>query len=212
MRRAVVRRPNNTRPGVWVVENEGVRAVVKDYSTCSLLFRNTFGRFLVWREVRVYRKLNHFRGAPEFYGTIDGLALILQEIPGIPLKDVKKDTRLEQGFFDALRDLVGEIQDRGLAHCDLKTKGNILVGLDGRPYIIDWAAAISKHECRFPPLNRIYQRFLQDDYKAVIKHKLFYRSELVTSEEKARYHHRDRQERAIRHIRDRLRRMIQTVS
>lgn len=208
----ILRESKATRPCVWLVEKEGVRAVVKDYSTCNFFFRNTFGRFLIWREVKAYKKMGDFQGVPNLYGVIDGLALVVQEIPGTTLKNIRKGTRLEHGFFDALRELVSGLQRRGLAHCDLKSKGNILVGQDGLPYIIDWAAAISKSEFRLPLFSRIYQRFVLDDYNAVIKHTLFYRSELVTFEEKERFYHRNWAEKTIRYIRDRLRAFLQAVS
>ena len=55
-----------------------------------------------------------------------------------------------------------------------------MVGDDGRPYIVDWSASISQKEFRFFPLNRIYLRFVLDDYFAIIKLKMRYASETLT--------------------------------
>ena len=77
----VLRRPSNTRPTIWIVEENGMRAVVKDFSANRFLFRNTVGRFLVWRERRAYGKLKNLRGVPDLYRVIDGLALVIEKIP-----------------------------------------------------------------------------------------------------------------------------------
>ena len=76
-RREILRKPSNTRPALCVIEDNGVRAVVKDYSKNSLLYRNIVGRLLIWRERKAYRKLKGLNGIPSYYRSIDGLALLL---------------------------------------------------------------------------------------------------------------------------------------
>ena len=207
----ILRRPTNTRPTVWLVEENSARAIVKDFSTNRFLFRNTFGRFLVWREAKAYKKMNGLRGVPLLYRVVDGLALIIEEIPGMDLEEAENGTELPGGFFDALKEVVDGFHERGVAHCDLKRAANILVGDDGNPYIIDWAAAIFRNECRIPPFNFIYRRFLLDDYNAITKRKLRLSPELITPEERATYDHRSWPERAIRGFRNRLRGFLQKV-
>lgn len=208
----VLRRPTNTRPTVWRIEKNGVRAVVKDFSGNRFLFRNIVGRLLVWREARAYRKAEKIPGIPTLFRVIDGLALVTEEIDGTELGKVRDRERFENGFFDALERLVDDFHDRGLAHCDLKKSANILMGPDGRPYVIDWASAISRSEFRGPVLNRIYERFVLDDYNAITKQKLNYAPQQVTTEERERYDYQSRAEKAIRSIRDRLRAFLQKVA
>ena len=208
----LLRKPSSTRPAVWLVEENSVRAIVKDFSTNRFLFRNTFGRFLVWREVKAYKKMNGLRGVPVLYRVIGGFALVIKEVPGIDLEEAENETKLPDGFFDALKEVVNGFHERGVAHCDLKRAPNILVGHDGNPYIIDWGAAIFKNECRVPPFNFIYRRFLRDDYNAITKRKLRLSPELITPEERARYDHRSWPERTIRGFRDRLRGFLQKVA
>ena len=205
----ILREPTNTRPTVWLVEENSVRAIVKDFSSNRFIFRNIFGRFLVWREAKAYKKMNGLRGVPLLYRVIGGLALVIEEIPGIDLEEAENGTRLRDGFFDALKEVVDGFHERGVAHCDLKRAANILVGHDGNPYVIDWAAAIFENGYRFPPFNLIYRRFLRDDYNAITKRKLRLSPELVTPEERARYEQRSWPERAIRGFRDRIRGFLQ---
>jgi serine/threonine protein kinase len=208
----LLRKPSNTRPALWIVEEEGIRAVVKDYSINGFVFRNIIGRFLIWRESKAYRKLKGLPGVPRFYRVIDGLALVMEEIKGRSLEGLEDKIRLEESFFHELRTLIGRFHDRGLAHCDLKRAPNTLLGDDGKPYIVDWSAAISKLECRPFPLHLIYNRFIRDDFNGVIKLQLRHCPESVTPAERERYFSRGIFERIIRSIRDHLRALLQKTA
>jgi serine/threonine protein kinase len=207
----ILRGPSCTKPTIWLVKEAGARAVVKDYSTGKPLYRNIIGRFLVWRESKAYKRLRGLRGIPTFYRVIDGLALVIEEIPGRSLKKHEKELKLPKAFFDVLKDIVDNFHRRGLAHCDLKHIPNVLLGSDGLPYVVDWNASISEKEFRFFPLNLIFRRFLLDDYMAIIKLKLQYIPKTVTPKEKRRYHHRCPVEKAVRAIKDRLRKISKKI-
>lgn len=209
---AILREPTSTRPAIWLVEKDGIRTVIKDFSVNRFFFRNIFGRFLVWREAKAYKRMKNLQGVPIFIRVIDGLALVTEEIPGTDLGKIKDKIELPDGFFDALKDVVDGFHQRGLAHCDLKKAGNILLGHEGRPYIIDWAAAISKSEFRLPLFDLIYKRFVLDDDNAITKQKLRLTPEQVTPEERQIYYHRSWAERLIRAFRDRIRAFVQKIA
>ncbi len=208
----ILRKPSNTRPTIWVVEEKGMRAVVKDFSTSKFLFRNSVGRFLVWRESKAYGKMKDLAGIPKLYRVIDGLALVAEEISGRNLEELEDKMEIPQSFFDALKDLVAGFHKRGLAHCDLKRAPNTLLGDNGLPYIVDWGASISEKEFRLFPLNLVYRRFLRDDYVAIIKMKLRHTPGSVTQKEKDFYGYRSGPEKMLRGIRDRLRRILQKIA
>ena len=208
----ILRRSSSTRPTIWRIEEKGVHAIVKDFRSNKFFFRNTFGRFLVWREAKAYQKLKDLQGVPTLYRVIDGLAVVIQEIPGMDLGKAEKGEGLPDGFFDELTKIVDSFHQRGLAHCDLKRAANILIGDDGNPYVIDWAAAIFRNGYSIPPFSLIYKRFVQDDYNAITKRKLHWSPELVTPEERAMYDNRSGFERSIRAFRDRVRKFLQKVA
>ena len=210
--RKVLREPSSTRPALYVIQENDVRAVVKDFSPNRGLYRNIVGRFLIWRESKAYRRLTGLEGIPRFFRSIDGTALILEEIPGKNIEDVEKEELLPKEFFEELRRLVERIHERGLVHCDLKRAPNILLGHDGRPYIVDWSASILKTEFRFFPFNLLYRRFLQDDFNAITKIQLRNCPENVTPEEKRLYDHRSRPEKLIRSIRNKARTLLQKIA
>jgi serine/threonine protein kinase len=205
----VLRKASNTRPTIWIVEKNGIRAVVKDFRGNRFLFRNIVGRFLIWREAKAYGKLRGVKGVPEFYGVIDGLALAVEEISGRNLENLEKEMHLPHTFFESMETLVNAFHQRGLAHCDLKRAPNTLLGADGMPYVVDWAASISKKELWFPPFNLVFRRFMVDDELAIVKLALRHCPDRVSAEKKARYHYRSWGEKCIRAIRDRLREVLQ---
>lgn len=198
----IIRKPSNTRPLIWQAKLNGEEIIVKDFRRNGFFFRNTVGRFLIWREARTYRKLSGIKGIPKLYGTIDGLALVLEKIPGKSLGKIKKGNILPKSFFDALENMVSQFHKIGVVHCDLKKANNIILGKDGLPYIIDWGASIHREEFDIPLLRLIFKRFYLDDELAIIKHKIKYAPYLVNRKDKIRYEHKTPFERLVRKVRD----------
>jgi serine/threonine protein kinase len=209
---ATLRKPSSTRPALYRIEVGNAQAVVKDYSVNRWVFRNLIGRFLIWREKKAYQRLKGLKGVAALYGVVGGLALVLEEIQGRSIEGLEKTERLPVPFFEDLRDLVESFHRRGLCHCDLKRAANVLVGGDGKPYIIDWSAAILEREFRVFPARPIYKRFLLDDRHAVIKLQLRHCPDAIPPEDLRRYRERSAAERAIRKLRDRARGFLQKVA
>lgn len=208
----MLRSPSNTRPALWRLEKGGLQAVVKDFGVNHRLYRNTVGRFLVWRERKALRRLAGVPGVPPLYGVIDGIAIVTGEVFGRNLENLELEQRLEPVFFERLKETILRCHDRGMAHCDLKRAANIMVGEDGQPYVIDWGASISRREFPFFPLSWVFRRFQQDDLQAVVKMQLRHCPESVDEPEKARLFKRSLPERALRRLRDRLREFLQRVA
>jgi RIO-like serine/threonine protein kinase len=208
----ILRKSSSTRPVLRIIEENGKRAVVKDFSPNGFLFRNTAGRFLVWREEKAYRKLAGISGIPVFYRSIDGIAIIMEEISGQNLKSMHQTTGIPSRFYSDLQSLLKNIHETGLAHCDLKRAPNIIMDENCRPYVVDWSASIARSEFRVFPLSLIFKRFVRDDINAVIKLKLKYNPEMVSREEKDQYMKRSLIERTIRGIRDRARKFLKKIA
>lgn len=209
---ALLRSPSSTRPALYRIQEGDALAVVKDFSVNDRVFRNLIGRFLVWREKKAYRRLKGVKGVPGCFGVVQGLALVLEEIRGRSIEGLDRKEKLPARFFEALRDLVERVHQRGLCHCDLKRAANVLVGEDGEPHLIDWSAAIAEREFRFFPARLIYKRFLLDDRNAIVKLQLRHCPEAVQPEDLRRYQNRGVAEKAIRKLRDRARDFLQKVA
>ncbi|RLB41489.1 MAG: hypothetical protein DRH12_08025 [Deltaproteobacteria bacterium] len=208
----IIRPPSSTRPIIWLVEEKGKRLIVKDFSRNSFFYRNLFGRFLIWREAKAYRRLAGIQGVPRYYGVLEGIAIVTEFVEGKTVKQAEEEGGLGQPFFQKLKELLDAFHKRGIAHCDLKRTPNVLVSPDGNPFILDWAASVSASECRIYPLTKIYERLVRDDEMALIKMRLRHVPETVSAREKAMYNNRSTAEKLIRSVRDRLRRLLQRIA
>ena len=207
----VMRQPTNTRPIIRLVEENGVRGVVKDFSVNGFAYRNTIGRFLLWRESRVYERLKRIKGIAVLYRKIDGLALVLSQIEGKNLEHLSAGEKPDVRFFEHLSGLIHECHGRGVAHCDLKRSANVMIDEQGNPHIVDWAAAITAKEFCIYPFTLIYERFIRDDFDAVTKLKMRYYPECISDEEKRDYMYRGKGERVARAVRDFARKWLQKI-
>lgn len=208
----LMRQPTNTRPVVRLVEENGVQGVVKEFSVNGFVYRNTIGRFLVWREGQAYQRLKGVKGIPVLFRKVDGLALVISKVPGKNLEHLSGEERPDLDFFQKLARLIQECHESGVAHCDLKRSANTMIDEFGRPYIVDWSAAITDREFCVYPLTTIYKMFVEDDLKAVTKLKLHFCPESITDEERRKYAQMGRGECAIRAIRDFARKCLQKIA
>jgi len=208
----ILRQPTNTRPIIRLVEDRGIQGVVKDFSVNGFIYRNLIGRFLLWRESYIYQRLKGIKGVPAFYRKINGLAFVVSKAPGKNLEHLSEGESLNLEFFQELIRLIQKCHRHGVAHCDLKRSSNILIDEFGNPHIVDWAAAILEKEFFLYPFTIIYKKFIDDDFKAVIKLKMRYCPQEITDEEKRNYPHRVFGERTIRAVRDAGRRWLQKIA
>ncbi len=205
-----LREGGGTRPALLLLEDGGRRAVVKDYRHSGWLMRNLAGPWLIGREEKIYRMLQGAEGVPRLLARLDRHALAVEYIPGRSCADFP-DGSLPVEFFTRLREVVEGMHARGVVHCDLKNRGNIVVGEDGRPYIVDFASAFSREGRWFPLRRFLFERFRRDDLRAVAKAKILVAR--VWTEEEAHFaFHRGPAERVVRAVRDAARWLFKLVA
>ena len=151
---------------------------MKDYRRRALLFRETVGRFLIERETVVFREVDGIPGIPRYLGRLDGLAFAMERIEGresgkVPLKSLTPE------FFVRLRDIVLAMHARGIFHCDLRQRRNILVGPDERPFLIDFASGL-----RVPRDTSLGRFLAQTDLSGVAKLKRKLAPHLIDDEDR----------------------------
>ena len=151
------------------------------------------GRTLARREAGFLRQLADVELVPKDLGdvTADGRrlpnAIARTYIDGEVLLLTEKVT---PKFFDELRDLLRAIHAHDIAYVDLHKRENVIVGRDGRPYLIDFQVCFGLSR-RWPGNGRLARFALKrlqeiDDYH-VNKHHARCLPETLTSEEHARY-------------------------
>jgi hypothetical protein len=100
------------------------------------------GRFLAAREQRVFRLMEGYPGFPRWAGEVevDGEvwpnAVTHHWIEGETFHPF--ESRVGHGFFPALHRMLSAFHAKGLAYVDMSKWGNILVGTDGSPYLLDY--------------------------------------------------------------------------
>lgn len=99
------------------------------------------GRRLAERERRALERLAELPTIPKPLGPVyaDGKRLrntvARRYIPGHPLREGEA---VGPDFYPALRRTLAEMHARGIAYVDLHKRENVIVGDDGRPYLVDF--------------------------------------------------------------------------
>src|SRR5438128_316243 len=99
------------------------------------------GRWLARRERAMLQRLTGVRGIPAECGVVSCSGRLLpnavahEYVPGRPLgcDDLPNDE-----FFPELLALLEEVHRRGIAYVDLHKRENVVLGDDGRPYLVDF--------------------------------------------------------------------------
>lgn len=152
--------------------------VEKDFSECSWLVRNTIGRFLIFRECWILRRLEPTGVVPTGVKRLSPFALREDYCPGFTLRDsccgVHSDNvvptaekagglplemlskPIPREFFEALERGVRSIHAHGFVHLDLHNERNVIVGPGYKPVIIDWQSAVPAF--LLPGLGRLLAR------------------------------------------------------
>lgn len=164
---------------VYRVEDaDGGAFVEKDFSGAPWIVRQTLGRFLVWRECWILRRLEGIGCVPGGARRLSPFALREAFVDGFALRDsdtgvyasnVFDPTKVSgvpaemlrepvpASFFDALEEGVRTVHAAGFVHLDLHNSRNVMVGRGWRPVLIDWQSALPTR--RMPgPLRRALER------------------------------------------------------
>lgn len=180
------RRAGGTEPNVAVIAYSDARAVLKDYGAAPGWFGRWLGPLLIRREVQALARLAGLPGIPALYARPDARAVLMEHLPARPWLQAGPPP----AAFERLEALVAAMHARGVAHCDLRSAGNILVDEAGRPYLVDFVARVRRGAPWNLPWNWLFAQFCRADRNALAKLKLRYAPELATAEERARAEHR----------------------
>ncbi len=134
----------------------GADWIFKDFGSRTFFVRHSVGRFLLGRELRALRRLEGLPGIPSQAFRVDALSMAARFVPGRALATMPKGP-VATDYLVALEALLRQVHARGLVHLDTRGGGNLLIGPDGTPGIIDFQAALST---RWMP--RALRRWFED--------------------------------------------------
>ncbi len=141
------------------------------------------GRLNAWHESTVFRAVDDLEVVPRFTGRWGRHGITHEYIDGHALE---RGERVPDDFFERLSAGLEEIHRRGLAYVDLEKCQNVLIGVDGRPYLFDFQIS-----WRWPlpwggdlwPASWLRRRLQAGDRYHLTKLKLRSRPDLFTPEE-----------------------------
>jgi len=134
------------------------------------------GRRLAEREHRALTRLANLPQVPAALGPVFASgrqlrhAVAREFIAGHPLR---KDERVDSDFFPTLRAALRAMHRRGIAYVDLHKRENVIVGDDGRPYLVDFQICFDVTQPRFhwlPGVQFVFDQLCVGDLYHLEKH------------------------------------------
>jgi serine/threonine protein kinase len=148
------------------------------------------GRLVTHSELCNLGRCRDIRGVPKVVARLSSHLYTYEYIEG---QSLQEKPPLPAGFFDDVLTVVRAIHARRLVHFDLNKPGNILVGADGRAYIIDFQMSmyVAPRLLLSKRLSARLRQGLQSyDIYHVCKHKRRLQPRLLTeAEERLSRHH-----------------------
>lgn len=120
--------------------DEKIDLTIKDFSGSPWLIKNIFGRFAVNVEGKTLKKLEGNMSVTKQVKFLSPYTLSFAYIKG---KSLKQCDNIKKDFFITLERNVRDMHEKEIVHLDLRNLGNIIMGENGYPYIIDFQSCIS---------------------------------------------------------------------
>lgn len=125
----------------------------------------TINAFLIKREYKVLKQIQHIKGVPEVFSYNKGIFMKFYE--GVNIRDfMNSNTKIKNEFHAQLLQTIQDLHSEGIAHCDLKRKENILILNDQSFVILDFGISYRYRNRLFKPLFNLLK---QTDLNAYIK-------------------------------------------
>lgn len=157
------------------------------------------GEWAADHEADMYRLAEGVAGIPACFGRVGRTGFAHAFIEGHPLQ---RHEQVGDEFFARLRTMLDDLHGRGMAYVDLEKRENILVGTDGRPWLIDFQIsfpgpdldpAIDRRRgpgamCRLVPRGLrqyLLSKLQQADRYHLLKHQRRHRPDTLTAEQMA---------------------------
>ena len=165
---------------VLLFEGDGLKLVIK-----SAMGRGPVRKArqaTLEREYAAYQRLKGVEGVPACYGLLAGRYLMMEFIEGTTYRHATWQDR-DQWFADLLL-VIQAFHSRGVSHGDLKSKTNMIVGKDQKPYIIDFGTTFLYKDGFHPINNHLFEYGKRLDINAWVKHKYHGRYKNASEEDR----------------------------
>jgi serine/threonine protein kinase len=139
------------------------------------------------REYSAYGRVAGIPGIPRCFGLQDDGSLVLEYVAGEAYRESVPALKDRDRFFRRLKEQILALHAAGVAHADLKRRGNILISPDGEPILLDFGSAVLQE-----PGGSWWNRFLfrqacRMDLNAWVKLRYRRRYDLLAPEDQQYY-------------------------
>lgn len=139
------------------------------------------------REHAAYQRFAGIPGVPRCFGLRDDGSLMLEYLPGEVYRETVLASEHRERFFQLFQQQILALHAAGVAHADLKRRGNLLVSADSDPILLDFGSAVLRR-----PGGGWWNRFLfsqacRMDFNAWVKLKYQRRFDLVSPDDRMYY-------------------------
>ena len=165
---------------VLLFEGDGLKLVIK-----SAMGRGPVRKArqaTLEREYAAYQRLDGVEGVPACYGLLAKCYLVMEFIEGTAYRHATWQDR-DQWFAELLT-IIQAFHARGVSHGDLKSKTNMIVGKDQKPYVIDFGTTFLFQEGFHPINNHLFEYSKRLDINAWVKHKYHGRYKNASEEDR----------------------------
>lgn len=165
---------------VLLFEGDGLKLVIK-----SAMGRGPVRKArqaTLEREYAAYQRLDGVKGVPACYGLLAKRYLVMEFIEGTAYRHATWQDR-DQWFAELLT-IIQTFHARGVSHGDLKSKTNMIVGNDQKPYVIDFGTTFLFKPGFHPVNNHLFEYGKRLDINAWVKHKYHGRYKNASEEDR----------------------------
>lgn len=126
---------------VFRYKGDKIDLTIKDFSGSPWFMRVTFGKLFIKNEGNIMKKLINNPSVAKGVNFLSSCTLAFSFIEGSPLKPLTPGT-VSKEFFCKLENSIKQMHEVGVVHLDLRNEGNVILGQDGNPYMIDFQSAL----------------------------------------------------------------------
>ena len=207
---AVLKKAENTRADVLLIDVKGHKAVLKDYTHSSRGFKILIAPLLVMREVKALRALDSVAEVPSLIRKISIHAFLMEYVPGKRIRFMRDKINFKV-FIENTEALVKKLHHQGVVHGDLRNATNILVTDENQPVLVDFVSAVHRGHALNPFSWALYNMCLIIDRGAMYKLREKYLPQSITQTERQSYEQTKPGETIARWISVRIRNLVQKI-
>lgn len=139
------------------------------------------------REYAAYQRIAGIRGIPRCFGLQDDGSLMLEYLPGEAYRENVPALKERERFFQLFQRQILALHAAGVAHADLKRRGNLLISPDGDPILLDFGSAVLRKSGGGFWNRFLFRQACRMDFNAWIKLKYRRQFDLVSLDDQVYY-------------------------